>query len=531
MLGANNMSDPKKLKAGILSRSTRRDFLRSSGLAVGTFILGGPKIFARPPVNRPNIIFIMSDDHAAPAISAYNEELTSTPNIDRIANEGIRFDNCFCTNSICTPSRAVILTGKYSHLNGVKTLADVFDGSQATLPKLLQKAGYHTSIVGKWHLKSEPTGFDDYIVLPGQGRYYDPLFRKKGNWPKTIQHKGYCTDIITDLTLRYLDARPKNKPFFLMCQHKAPHDPFTPKKEYKNLFADHIPEPPNLFDDYKDRKALQMTTQKVGMKHLGYGDPNWSKYQRYMYTKEERAEFARKTEGLAGKELKKEQYQIYMRRYLQCVRSIDEGVGKILDYLDAENLTQNTIVIYTSDQGFFLGEHGLFDKRFFYEESLRMPLLMRHPDTIKPGSASDAIVSNVDFAQTLLDHAGVEAPADMQGESFRQIAQGRTEENWRKEFYYRYWMHMASFDIPAHLGIRTARYKLIYYYGKTLGVKGAVGKDTTAFWELFDLKRDRREMKNLYHDPAYSKVIDKLKSRLLKLRKDLKDDDDDLIGI
>ncbi len=512
----------------------RRNFLKAVGLGVSVVAMPRMLFAGRKEQKHPNILFIMSDDHAAPAISAYGgflAEVAKTPNIDRLAKEGMRFDNCFCTNSICTPSRAAILTGKYSHKNGVKTLDDVFDGSQQTFSKLLQKAGYYTGVVGKWHLKTQPTGFDYYNVLPGQGLYFNPImyestmpwWNKEGTiWWEDLEaveegegggkkHKGYVTDVITDIALEFLKNRPKDKPFCLLYQHKAPHDMWEYDDKHAHLFEDiDVPEPDNLFDDYQNRgEAIKRCTQKIGRNHTLYED---------------------ETEHLSGRKRKKKQYQIYIKSYLRCVASIDDNVGRVLDYLDKSGLAENTIVVYTSDQGFFLGEHGLFDKRFMYEESLRMPLLIRYPREVKAASVNDNIVVNVDFAETFLDYAGLSVPGDMQGRSLRPLLQGGTPEDWRSSMYYRYWMHRAHFNIAAHFGVRTKRHKLIYYYGLPLDARGARPRATRPEWELFDLEKDPMEMNNVYDDHAYADVVKELKIELIRLRKELEDDGESVIN-
>jgi arylsulfatase A-like enzyme len=504
----------------------RRDFLKASGIALGSLALSGcgdghRSLFATRRAT-PNILFIMSDDHAAPAITAYKGFLsgvTRTPNLDRLAKEGMRFDNCFCTNSICTPSRATILTGKYSHKNGCLTLSDRFDGSQQTFPKLLQTAGYYTGMVGKWHLKTEPTGFDYWNVLPGQGKYFNPNMTEMGT---KKQYKGYVTDIITDLALDFLRKRRKDKPFCLCYHHKAPHDMWEYDKKHAHLYEHiDIPEPDSLFDDYKNRsEAIRRATQKIGMEetiflHGTQGDQFDT--------------VRRKLSHLPPKEQKRLSYQYFIKAYLRCVASIDENIGRVLDYLDETGLKDNTIVIYTSDQGFFLGEHGLFDKRFMYEESLRMPLLVRYPPEIKPDSVNDDIVTNVDFAETFLDYAGAPIPPDMQGQSLRSLLKGQKPDNWRTSMYYRYWMHGAHFNVAAHFGVRTKRHKLIYYYGLPLNARGAKKEPTAPEWELFDLLKDPKEMNNVYHDPAYRAVVKDLKTELVRLRHELEDDDDGII--
>ncbi len=519
-----------------MGKMNRRDFMRLAAAGTAFAAMDGfsnSPLLGKDSKDRPNIIFIMSDDHAAPAISAYGgflAEVAKTPNIDRLAKEGMRFDNCFCTNSICTPSRAVILTGKYSHKNRVLTLDDEFDGSQQTFPKLLQRAGYYTGVVGKWHLKTEPTGFDYYNVLPGQGLYFNPImyestmpwWNKEGTiWWEDLeaveegkrggkQYKGYVTDVITDVALDFLKNRPKDKPFCLLYQHKAPHDMWEYDERHAELFRDvEIPEPVNLFDSHAHRgMAIKRCTQKIGRNHTLYED---------------------ETEHLSGSKRKKKQYQIYIKSYLRCVASIDDNIGRVLDYLDKTGLTENTIVVYTSDQGFFLGEHGLFDKRFMYEESLRMPLLIRYPREVKAASMNNDIVVNVDFAETFLDYAGLPVPGDMQGQSLRPLLQGGTPNDWRRSMYYRYWMHRAHFNIAAHFGVRTKRYKLIYYYGLPLDATGARPRPTRPEWELFDLEKDPREMYNVYGKPEYADIAEKLKAELVRLRKELKDEDEVVI--
>jgi arylsulfatase A-like enzyme len=513
----------------MMERMNRRDFMR---LAAGGTAFAAMDGFLNSPLlgedfkDRPNIVFIMCDDHAAPAISAYGGFLAGvakTPNIDRLAKEGMRFDNCFCTNSICTPSRAVILTGKYSHKNGVKTLDDDFDGSQVTFPKLLQKAGYYTGVIGKWHLKTEPTGFDYYNVLPGQGDYFDPVLKEKGKaWQEGEEggqiHKGYVTDVITDISLDFLKNRPKDKPFCLLYQHKAPHDMWEYDEKHAHLYEGiDIPEPDNLFDDYSNRgEAIKRTTQKIGMEEtLFLHDTQGDQF----------SDVAEKLEDLREKKKKEQSYQLFIKAFLRCVASIDDNVGRVLDYLDESDLAENTIVVYTSDQGFFLGEHGLFDKRFMYEESLRMPLVIRYPKGIKAGSVNDDIALNVDFAETFLDYAGISIPKEMQGRSLRPLLEGKWREDWRDSMYYRYWMHLPHFRVAAHFGVRTKRYKLIYYYGLPLDATGASPEPTPPEWELFDLEKDPKEMNNIYDNPAYAEIVKELKKELQKLRKELEDDD------
>ncbi len=458
-------------------------------------------VFGQARGPRPNILFIMSDDHASHAISAYGSRINQTPNIDRLARGGVRLDNCFVTNSICTPSRAAILTGQYSHLNGVKTLDDAIDPKKIHLAHLLRDAGYQTAMIGKWHLQTNPQGFDHWRVLPGQGLYNNPVFIEQSG--ERRKYEGYCTDLIGDFSLEFLKSRDKSKPFFLMCHHKAPHREWTPAAKYKDWLEDtDVPEPDNLYDDLSKRSAAaQRATLRVGddMTPTDLKVP--------------------KPDGLQGRELRKWAYQLYIKDYLRCVRSVDDNVGRLLDYLDAEGLADNTLVIYTSDQGFFLGDHGWFDKRFMYEESLRMPFLARYPKIIKPGSVNKDFILNVDFAPTFLELAGTKAPASMQGESFAANLKGKTPKHWRRSMYYRYWMHLGGgHTVTAHYGVRTRTHKLIYYYGQALGAKGAVDQPTPPEWEMFDLAKDPREMKNVYGDPAYAKVTAELKAELERLR-------------
>jgi arylsulfatase A-like enzyme len=453
---------------------------------------------------QPNILYIMADDHAAHAIGAYGSKINQTPNIDRIASEGVRLNNCFCTNSICTPSRGAILTGQYSHINGVKTLNDALDGSRQNVAKLLQPAGYQTAMIGKWHLKNDPTGFDYWNILPGQGVYHDPMFSDRG---QKKQHKGYCTDLIADFSLDWLKRRDPKRPFFLMSHHKAPHRPWQPDAKHAHMYQDlDVKEPFNLLDHYEHRsRAAANATLKVGE------NMNKQDVKRDI------------PPGLKGDALRKWAYQFYIKDYLRCIASVDDNVGRMLDYLDSAGLAKNTVVIYTSDQGFFLGDHGYFDKRFMYEESLRMPFLMRYPGEIKAGSVNEDIALNIDFAPMFLDYAGLPTPADMQGRSFRPLVQGKRVSDWRQSMYYRYWMHLADHGVPAHYGVRTKRFKLVYYYGLALGSAGAIDKPTAPEWELFDLEKDPHEMSSVYDDPAYAGQVKELKLELDRLQKQVGD--------
>jgi arylsulfatase A-like enzyme len=455
-------------------------------------------LFAAPvaAADRPNVLYIMSDDHAAHAISAYGSRVNQTPNIDRIAQGGMKFTHCFVTNSICTPSRAAILTGKYSHLNGV-TVFNRFDGSQPHLAKYLHGAGYHTGMIGKWHLGSEPTGFDYWNILPGQGVYHNPVFFENGQ-RRQLQGQ-YCTDAITDSAIRFLQDRPKDRPFFLMCHHKAPHRPWQPHPKYQKKWESVTVPEPETFHDNETNFATRSDAAREATMRV---DRDLTKTD----VKQD------PPAGLPPAELKQWKYQRYMRDYLACIDSVDEGVGRLLDYLDKEQLSENTIVVYTSDQGFFLGDHDWFDKRFMYEESLRMPLLVRWPAAVKPGAVCDKMVLNVDFAPTLLAAAGLPVPPDMQGRSFLPLLKGEAPPDWRTAMYYRYYHYPQDHRVQPHLGVRTERYKLIHFW-------------KIDQWELFDLKTDPHELKNLAADRVYSETVKTLKAELYRLKKELKDED------
>jgi arylsulfatase A-like enzyme len=471
-------------------------------------------------VPRPNVVFVMADDHAAHAISAYGSRVNETPNIDRLAREGMLFRNVFATNSICTPSRASILTGTYSHKNGVPVF-NRFDGSQTTVAKLLQASGYHTGMIGKWHLGSDPTGFDHWEILPGQGVYDDPLLYT-ATGEKTYTGR-YATDVITDLGIDFIRNRPKGRPFFLMLHHKAPHREWTPDEKHRRMFENRtIPEAPTFWDDYTTRTdALHENQQRVADDMTNRDlkrepPPRLQGAAREAWLGQKPTEVTITVDGmqktLAGKDLVRWKYQRYMQDYLACVQSIDDNMGRLLDFLKESGLERDTIVVYTSDQGFFLGDHGLFDKRFMYEESLRMPFLVRWPAAVRPGSTSDAIALNVDFAPTFLDAAGVTVPATMQGRSFLPILRGETPRDWREAMYYRYYHDPGHHNTRAHYGVRTATRKLIYFWTKDQ-------------WELYDLRADPAELRNLYGQPGQEPVTAELKATLARLRKELEDDD------
>jgi len=472
------------------------------------------------PAERPNILFVMSDDHAAHAISAYGSRVNQTPSLDRLAREGMLFSSTFVTNSVCTPSRASILTGKYSHLNGVPVF-NRFDGSQQTVAKLLRAGGYYTGMIGKWHLGSDPTGFDHWEIFPGQGVYNDPvLYTATGQ--KTYTGR-YATDLVTDLAIEFVRKRPKDQPFFLMLHHKAPHRPWTPDEAHRKMFVDRkIPEPPTFWDDYKTRTdALHENQQRVAADLTrrdlkleppaglsGEGLDQWLNVKPTEVT----VTTGGAREMLTGEALVRWKYQRYMQDYLACVQSVDDNMGRLLDALKADGLERNTMVIYTSDQGFFLGDHGLFDKRFMYEDSLRMPLLVRWPAAVKPGTKSDAMALNIDFAPTFLEAAGLPVPSDVQGRSLLGILRGAPPVDWRTSMYYRYYHDPGDHNTRAHYGIRTRTHKLIYFWTKKQ-------------WELYDLQKDPLELRNLYGQPGAEGLTAELTRELQRLKKAVRDDD------
>ena len=487
-------------------------------LALLAGLLALPLLAGAAPAARPNILFIFSDDHAQHAISAYGSKVNQTPHIDRLANGGIRFNHAFVTNSICTPSRAVVLTGKYSHANGTPVF-NVFDGGQQTVAKLLQTAGYHTGMIGKWHLGSMPTGFDRWIILPGQGIYNDPDFITPHG---RVTVKGHTTPITTQLGLEFLETRPKDKPFFLMLHQKAPHREWTPDAKNKALFKDRvIPEPATLWDDYATRPAALPENQQTVAKDLTRRDlkleppanlPPGPQRQQWLNAKPMELEVTLAdgtTKTLTGKELVRWKYQRYMQDYLACVQGVDDSVGEVLDYLDRTGQAQNTIVIYSSDNGWYLGDLGMYDKRFMYEPGLHIPFVAKGPG-IKSGQVTDLFALNADFAPTFLDLAGLKVPADMQGRSLAPILRGERPNDWRTSVYYRYYHDPGHHNTRAHYGVRTATHKLIHYWKKDA-------------WELFDLVKDPTEQRNLINDPAQAGKIAELKAEIVKLQKQLGD--------
>ena len=457
----------------------------------------------------PNILFIMSDDHASQAIGAYGgrlENLNVTPNLDGLAQEGVLFENCFVVNSICTPSRSTLFTGKYSHINGVYKFTALDQKNQPILPVQMQEAGYHTAFFGKYHLHSNPVGFDYYEVLPGQGDYHNPRFVKKGDqsesgWVrdgKKTRYTGHSSDTIGDLTIQHLqESLPEDRPFMLFCHFKAPHDTWEYARRYEDLYADiEIPEPKNLFDDF-DGRADALRTQ------LQYIGSDWGNH----------TNFKEQTKGLTGTALRKKQYQLYMQKYLRCVKGVDYNIGRILAYLKESGLEKNTVVIYTSDQGFYLGEHGMYDKRFMYEEALRSPFIARWPGVIEPGTRSEGMILNLDFASTLLEIASGQDIPEAQGRSFVPLLKGDVPDDWRTSMYYRY--YFSHFQTEPHWGVRTMTHKLIYF-------------NRINQWELYDLTQDPTEMNNLYNDPAQAKTIGALKEEISRLQAYYDDDPNDI---
>ena len=510
---------------------SRRELIsRAARAGAGFYALSTLPFLARcaPSLGRPNILFIFTDDHAPHAISAYGSRINRTPNIDRIADEGVIFLNSFCTNSICAPSRAVVLTGKHSHANGkLDNGGEPFDMSQPTFTKVLQAAGYQAAVIGKWHLRVDPSGFDHWEVLPGQGRYYNPDFRSSAG---EVRYEGYATDIVTDLSLDWLrSGRDPTRPFLLMSQHKAPHRNWMPGPAHLYTYEDvDIPEPESLFDDYANRASPAADTEMTIAGHMfpaydlkitppaadnemdqRFWAVEWDRMteeQRALwgaaYGPRNAAFFAAELEGEA---LTRYYYQRYIKDYLRCIASVDDNVGRMLDYLDESGLANDTLVIYCSDQGFYLGEHGWYDKRWMYEESLRMPFVARWPGGIEPGTRVPQMIQNIDYAPTFIELAGAEAPADLHGQSLIELMAGERPRDWRHSIYYHYYEYPDPHRVAPHYGVRTERYKLVYYY-------------QTQEWELFDLLEDPGEMRSVYADPAYAATVADLKRELRRLR-------------
>jgi arylsulfatase A-like enzyme len=481
-----------------------------------------------PVAERPNILFLMADDHACAALGAYGSQLHPTPHLDRLAASGLLFERAFCSNSICAPSRAVILTGKHSHINGKLDNSGNFDASQWTFPKALQESGYHTALVGKWHLRTDPTGFDFWEVLPGQGQYYNPDFKTQAG---TVRHEGYCTDVVTDRALRWLrEDRDPERPFLLLCQHKAPHRSWMPGPEHLRLFEDmDLPEPATLFDDYRGRCDAARQQEMTIARHLypaydlklplaeetaRQGPDRWAEQllqrmnagQRHSWDAAygpENAEYL--SADLTGKQLVRWNYQRYIKDYLRCVASVDDNIGRLLQYLEDTGLAENTLVVYTSDQGFFLGEHGWYDKRFMYEPSLQIPLILRWPRSIAPGQRVPALVQNLDFAPTFVELAGGIVPEEIQGRSLASFFDGKGPDSWRRSIYYQYY-EVGEHAVVPHYGVRTDRHKLIHFPSLETA-------------ELYDLKTDPEEIDNRIDEPPFAALQAELEAELQRLRR------------
>ena len=470
---------------------------------------------------RPNIVFIFSDDHATNAISAYGgifKDIAPTPNIDRIANEGALLKNALCTNAICGPSRAAILTGKYSHVNGYfkNYKGGVFNNQQWTYPQSLQASGYQTALIGKWHLVSEPIGFDYYkyhISKGEQGLYWDPVYNDNG---KKIKEKGYATNLTTDFAMDWLNERNPNQPFCLMLQYKAPHRQWAPDTKYEDLWENQeMPTPSNFNDTYQDRELTagntEMTMDYFSRRDMKMTPPDSllkkarNKWLQYGFKP---GEVVTPVKGLNREETRQWKYQKYIKDYLATIRSVDDNIGRVLEYLKVNGLEENTIVIYASDQGFFLGEHGFFDKRFMYEEALHMPFIIRYPGKIKPRTVVNDIITNIDFAPTLLEMAGVSVPEAVQGKSFFNNLKGKTSKDWRQSMYYHYYEYPFYHRVQPHYGIRNQRYKLIHFYYDV------------DIWEFYDLQNDSSEINNLINSETHTEIIDSLKTELYRLKEE-----------
>ena len=536
-----------------------KNYIVVFGLAILGFTSCAQKIKSNfKETKKPNIIYIMADDHTTQGFGVYGSRLASlnpTPTIDRIGKEGIIFDNAFCTNSICTPSRASIMTGQYGQVNGVKDLGGILPVDRQYLAHEMKNLGYNTAIVGKWHLKDAPDAFDYYNVLPGQGDYHNPTLysneetgvKKRIRFEKGLTrevnattYQGHSSDVITDKSLEWLDEkRDKSKPFFLMHHFKAPHDFFEHAKRYNDYLADtEIPEPASLWDNSGNGSIATRGYNDSMMDTIGssVGHRNIIRNMGMHMNIDPK---------IPDPEYKKLAYQEYLKRYLRCVKGVDDNVKRLFDYLEKEGLMDNTIIMYTGDQGFMLGEHDYIDKRWMYEESMRMPFLVRYPKTIKAGTRTNAIINNTDFAPTILDLAGGKTPEYMQGSSFKEVLEtGKEPKDWQQETYYRYWMHMAhKHSNPAHFGIRTKDYKLIFFYGRDYKKRNNKAQkwanhpsslsfiETPVAWEFYDLKKDPREMDNKYGNEAYTAIIKDLKERLAALRTKVKENDTEYAAI
>lgn len=505
-------------------------FVGLSMIAGGAVLLSCQQKTQTNEQERPNILFILSDDHTSQAWGIYGGILANyvkNDNIKQLAAEGCVLDNCFCTNSISVPSRASIMTGAYSQQNRVYTLEDALEPATDNIAKQMQAGGYQTALFGKWHLKKKPTGFEHFEVFHDQGEYWNPIFKSEENWVDDTEgkhgneEKGFSTDIVTDKVINWIKNRDKTKPFFMCCHFKATHEPWDFPERMKHLYDDvDFPMPENImeFDQTKSGRTFHgQQLEDMGRRwEIATKDPDswWCKYPELPFS----------TQGMDKESARKKIYQKMVRDYLRCGAAIDDNIGRLLQMLDEEGLSKNTIVVYVSDQGYFLGEHGFFDKRMMFEEPLRMPFVIRYPKEIPAGTRNKDIILNIDFAATLADYAGVQAPDLSQGYSFRENLKGETPTDWRKEMYYRYWTHHAI--QPAHMGIRNERYKLMFLYGDPLTMTGSEDKPTKPSWEFYDLQTDPHENKNQYNNPEYADIINKMKQEMLRLREVYKDTDD-----
>lgn len=510
----------------------KKIILSLGALSLGVASYGKDNKQAKQDKDRPNILFILSDDHTSQAWGIYGGVLSNyvqNRNIKRLAQEGCVLDNTFCTNSISVPSRASILTGAYSHRNGVYTLSDGLNPASDNIAKQMQAGGYQTALFGKWHLKNRPTGFDEFCVFHDQGEYFDPVMKRPENWVDDDKGKhgevvkGFSTDIVTDMTIDWIKNRDKEKPFMMFCHFKATHEPWDYPERLANLYEDvEFPEPASLmeFDTTSSGRTFpgQQLENMASRWLFASKDPAawWCQYPGLPFS----------VDGLSKEEARKKTYQKLIKDYLRCGAAIDENIGRLLDALELEGIDENTIVVYVSDQGYFLGEHGFFDKRMMYEESLRMPFVIKYPKEIPAGSRNKDIILNVDFAALLADYAGVSAPEQSQGRSFRENLRGNTPADWRESMYYRYWTQEAI--RPAHFGIRSQDYKLMFLYGNPLDTKGSEKESTKPTWEFFDLRNDPYENRNQYDNPIYRTIISNLKEELLKRRAEFVDNDDSI---
>ena len=469
---------------------------------------------------RPNILFILSDDHTSQAWGVYGGilgEYVQNENIKRLAREGCVLENSFCTNSISVPSRAAILTGRYSHRNGVYTLSDALTTDSPNIAKSMQSEGYQTAVIGKWHLKKEPTGFDHYSVFHDQGDYVDPVFKTRETWVdgsnKGTKHKGFSTDLVTDQVIEWVGDRDKDKPFMMFCHFKATHEPWDYPERLKGLYEDvTFPEPANMLEFDQEKSGRKFAGQQL--ENLGSRWEKASENPAKWWCKYPGLPFS--SQGMDSTAARKKIYQKFIKDYLRCGAAIDDNIGRLLRMLDKEGLAENTIVVYVSDQGYFLGEHGFFDKRMMYEESLRMPFVIRYPKEIPAGTRNKDLIANVDYASLLADYAGVTPPKGVQGRSFRENLKGNTPDDWRKHTYYRYWTQ--NVIRPAHFGVRGDRYKLMLIYGDKLNSRGSANQTSTPAWEFYDLQNDPYEDKNQYDNPKYATIIKGMKAELIKQR-------------